>query len=137
MARLFARQEFRASWLIRVAVLLALVIWLGIGLIAAAAGGMPMYAFVSIAFFVAFFLVFVFYYWSMAYVVDEYGVTVRGATEFAHFPWEDIVHVKWSQIPLGGYYITTKRGGFVLSNFIRGRERLVELIIARAGLFPV
>lgn len=123
--------------MIRVAVLMALLAWLGIGCLAAAAGGMPLYAFLSIAFFVLFFLVFVFYYWSMAYVVDEYGVTIRGATDFSHFPWEDIVNVRWSEIPLGGYYITTKRGSFVLSSFIRGREKLVELIIARAGLFPL
>lgn len=137
VGRLRKPVEFRASWIIRVAVLLALIAWLAIGIAAALAGGMPLYAFASIGFFVAFFLTFVFYYWSMAYVVDEYGVTYRGATEFAHFPWEDIVQVRNSEVPLGGYYIATKRGGFVLSNFIRGREQLVETIIARAGLFPM
>jgi hypothetical protein len=63
-------------------------------------------------------------------------VTYRGATEFEHFSWEEILHVRWSDIPLGGYLISTKRGDFVLSMFVTGRERLVEMIIAKAGLFP-
>lgn len=129
-------EEFRASWLIRVAVLSALVLWLLAGALALVAGAASGQVMVSIAFFVLFFLVFVFYYWSMAYVVDEYGVTYRGATEFQHFPWEEIIHVRGSEIPLGGYYVATKRGGFVLSNFVRGREQLLETIVARAGLFP-
>ena len=136
MRGLLEHQEFRASWPIRGAVLSALLIWLGIGALAAAIGEMPMAAVASIAFFVVVFLVFVAYYWSMVYVVDEYGLTYRGATEFEHFSWEDIDHVRRSEIPLGGYYITTKSGSFVLSDFVRGKDRLVELIIARAGLFP-
>lgn len=116
--------------------LVALLAWIAIGGIALVTHTVPLAAVLSIAFFVLFFLVFVAYYWSMAYVVDEYGVTYRGATEFEHFSWEEIQHVRWSDIPLGGYLISTKRGDFVLSTFIKGRERLVEMIIAKAGLFP-
>ncbi len=128
--------EFRASLLIRASVLLALMLWVGVGVAAAVVEGVPAGAFVPIAFFVLFFSIFVFYYWSMAYVVDEYGVTYRGATDFEHFGWEEITQVRGSEIPMGGYYISTKTGGFVLSNVIKGREALVEMIIARAGLFP-
>ncbi len=130
------RVEFRASWLIRFAVLLALLVWVTIGLAAAIADALPNYVFASIAFFVLFFMIFVAYYWNMAYVVDEYGVTYRGATDFEHFPWEDIIHIRTSDIPLGGYYVTTRRGGFVLSGFIHGHEKLRELIVARAELLP-
>lgn len=129
-------KEFRASWLIRGPVLAALVAWLAVGCLAATIGNMPSYAFLSIAFFVLFFLVFVTYYFSMTYVVHEYGVTYRGATEFEHFDWEEIVHIHGTGIPLGGYYVMTKTGGFVLSSFIKGHETLVELIAARAGLMP-
>lgn len=131
------KQEFfRASWAIRLAVLVALMAWMLVAGALLLTADMPLYTFASTAFFVLFFLVFVAYYWSMTYVVDEYGVTYRGATDFEHFPWEEITQVEHSEIPLGGYYVSTKRGGFVLSNFVKGRERLVELIIARAGLFP-
>ena len=100
------------------------------------ADGVPIGAALSIAFFVLFFLIFVAYFWSMAYVVDEYGVTYRGATEFEHFSWEEILHVRSSMMPLEGYLISTKRGDFVLSTFVRGRERLVETIIDKANLVP-
>lgn len=136
MIRRGQQQEFRANWAIKLAVLVALLAWLAIGVIALINDAVPLAAVLSIAFFVLFFLVFVAYYWSMAYVVDEYGVTYRGATEFEHFSWEDIQNVRWSEIPLGGYLISTTRGDFVLSTFIKGRERLVEMIIAKAGLFP-
>jgi hypothetical protein len=130
-------KEFRASWFIRAPVLIALVIWVIVGAFAAFVDDMPTYAFASIAFFVAFFLVFVAYYFSMTFVVHEYGVTYRGATEFEHFDWEEIVHIRGTGVPLGGYYVTTKTGGFVLSAFLEGHEALVELIAARAGLMPV
>ena len=136
MSRKNQHQEFRVNWPIRLSVLAALLVWVAIGIIMFLADEVPLGATLSIAFFVLFFLVFVAYYWSMAYVVDEYGVTYRGATEFEHFSWEEIVNVRWSEIPLGGYLVSTKKGDFVLSTFIKGREKLVELIVARAGLFP-
>ena len=136
LARRIQQQEFRINWPIKLSVLVALLCWIAIGGIAFLTGDIPLAAALSIAFFVLFFLVFVAYYWSMAYVVDEYGVTYRGATEFEHFSWEDIVNVRWSEVPLGGYLVSTKKGDFVLSTFIKGREKLVELIVARAGLFP-
>lgn len=129
-------REFRASWLIRAPVLGALVVWLLVGGVAAFIEGMPSYAFASIAFFVAFFLVFVAYYFSMAFVVHEYGVTYRGATEFEHFDWDEIIQINGTGVPLGGYYVTTKSGGFVLSSFVEGHDALVQLIAARAGLMP-
>jgi hypothetical protein len=132
----FENHEFRASWLIRAAVLVALVIWLAVACAAAFVGNVPSHAVASIMFFIAFFVVFVSYYFSMAFVVHEYGVTYRGATEFEHFDWDEIVQVDSMQVPLGGYYVTTKRGGFVLSGFIAGHEALAQLIAARAGLLP-
>jgi hypothetical protein len=129
--------EFRASLGIRLTVLSALLLWVVVGLAGAIFDALPAQAFASIGFFVLFFSGFVAYYWSMAYVVDEYGVTYRGATEFIHFPWEEIENVRDSDLPLGGYYVTTKAGGFVLNKFVRGRDELRDLIIARAGLFPV
>ncbi len=129
-------QEFRAAWPIRIGVLGALVAWMAVGVAALLSGAGTAAALVSVCFFVAFFLLHVFYYWSMTYVVDEYGVTYRGATAFEHFAWEDIVQVRESELPLGGDFVATTRGGFVLSSFVDQRERLLELIVARAGLFP-
>ena len=54
-----------------------------------------------------------------------------------HFDWEDIVKVDGSNVPLGGYCVTTTQGVFVLSSFIKGHEALAELIAARAGLMPI
>ena len=129
-------KEFRASLLVRAAAICALLIWVLVGLYAASLEGIPHHIFASIAFFVAFFVVCVTYYSNMAYVVHEYGVTYRGATEFDHFDWEDIVQVDNPTHPLGGYYVITTHGVFVLNYFIRGHQALAELIIARAGLMP-
>lgn len=129
------RHEFRASWGIRWAVLAALVAWVAMGALGVVVG-LPPYALFPVVFFVAFFLGFVSYYWNMAYIVDEYGVTYRGANDFVHLAWEDIHEVKDSELPLGGYVVTTRDDGLVLSIFVRGRQRLRDLIIARAGLFP-
>ncbi len=136
MTRIRELKVFRASLGIRLAVLVALAMWLSVFFITAFIGGVPTHVFVSIAFFILFFLVFVAYYFSMTYVVDEYGVTYRGATEFEHFDWEETLRVDGSRVPLGGYYVTTTHGSFVLSRFLQGHEALAELIIARAGLMP-
>ena len=133
--RRIERKEFRASWLIRTAVLAALLLWLAVAAAAFFASDVPTYAVWSSLFFVVFFLVFVAYYFSMSFVVHEYGVTYRGATEFEHFDWEEIVQV--DGVLLGGYYVTTKHGGFVLSGFIKEHEKLAELIITKAGLMPL
>jgi len=111
------------------------MIWLSAGVLAACYS-LPLSTFVSIAFFIVFFVAFVAHYWRMVYVVDEYGVTV-GASEQNHFRWEDIEQVRPSDIPLAGYYVSTKRGGFMLSSFVTQRRRLLDTIIARAGLFPM
>ena len=97
---------------------------------------MPPQTLVSVGFFVVFFTGFVAYYWSMAYIVDEYGVTYRGATDFVHIPWDEINAVRNSELPLGGAYVSSGRGGLVLCQFVRGHAKLVDLIVARAGLFP-
>jgi Na+-driven multidrug efflux pump len=98
--------------------------------------GVPGHAFASILFFIAFFVVFVAYYFSMAYVVNEDGLVYRGATDFQHFEWEDILQVDSIDMPLGGYYVTTKQGSFVLSSFVAGHRKLVDMIVTRANLVP-
>jgi hypothetical protein len=128
-------QEFRASVAIRAAVLVALAIWLGV-LATAVAVDAPARAYGGIAFFLLFFLVFVAYYFSMSFTVHEYGLTYRGATEFMHVDWDEIVKVELSKLPLGGWYVTTKSGGFVLSSFLKDAAALAELVAARAGLMP-
>ena len=128
---------FRASWAVRAAVLASLVAWLSVGALAATLDGVPFHAFAAIGFFVGFFVLCVSYYFNLAYVAHEYGITYRGATEFDHFDWDEIEHIEPSMILLGGYTVTTKRGVFVLNRWITGYDDLVEMIIARAGLFPV
>ena len=63
--------------------LLALGAWVAIGAWGLALGGLPGSALLGVAFFVVFFLGFAAYYWRMAYLVDETGVTVRGPTDRA------------------------------------------------------
>lgn len=138
-----ARQPdvFRASWWIRGGVLGALGAWLTLGAWALLSQTLPARSLWGIAFFVLFFLVFAAYYWRMRYVVDERGVTVRGAPVRGsygrgHFPWESIESVRRSTVPLGGWEVTTAEGIFVLDVFVGRRSRLLDVIVARAGLFP-
>ncbi|MEL6188929.1 MAG: hypothetical protein AAFU79_30280 [Myxococcota bacterium] len=126
------RHEFRASWWIRGGVLAALTLWVGVGAWALLRGDLPLDALLGILFFVLFFVGFALYYWRMAYIVDDRGVTVRGHL----FPWETIESVKRSTLPLVGWEVTTARGVFVLDVFVSGRARLLDVIVARAGLWP-
>lgn len=130
------RHVFRASWWIRVGVLLALGLWTAVGAWAIAFAALPVESLLAIGFFVAFFVVFALYYWRMVYVVDETGVTVRSGTDRTHFPWESIESVRRSPLPLAGWEVSTARGSFVLDVFVGHRARLLDVIVARAGLFP-
>ena len=126
------RYEFRASWWIRGSVLFALILWLSLGVWATFWGALPTRSLAAIAFFIIFFVGFASYYWGMTYIVDERGLTVRGH----HFPWEVIESVQKSPLPLVGWEVTTAKGNFVLDTFVRRRALLLDVIIARAGLFP-
>lgn len=130
------RHEFRAAWPIRFAVLAALFVWVAAGVATVTAPEWTWGSLGGVLFFVMFFATFCAYYWSMRYVVDESGITYRSPTQRRFFRWEDILQVKTSEFPLGGYWVTTRRGGFVLSMFVGQRDRLHDLIVARAGLFP-
>lgn len=117
--------------------MLALIAWVAIGAAATALLELPTASWLSIAFFVVFFLGFVTYYWRMAYVVDERGVTYRGPTEEVRLLWEDIDEVRQPEVPLGGYTVVAGKGaGLVLSKWVGRREDLVDIIVARAGLWP-
>lgn len=130
------RHVFRAAWPIRIAVLAALIVWLVAGVATLTAPDWTWNSLLGVVFFVLFFAMFCAYYWSMRYVVDERGITYRSPTQRRFFRWEDILQVKTSEVPLGGYWVATRRGGFVLSMFVGHRDRLRELIVARAGLWP-
>lgn len=130
------RHEFRTSWWVRGAVLAALALWVAIGGWALVTGALPFRAFLGVVFFVVFFTAFALHFWRMAYVVDQNGVTVkRGRFGSGFFPWESIESVKRSDVPLGGWEVMTARGVFVLDAFIAKKARLVDVIVARAGLF--
>lgn len=116
--------------------MIALVGWLGLGVwVLVTDEHLPPNALWGIGFFITFFLVFAMYYWRMVYVVDETGVTVAGATDCTHFPWETIESVRRSDFPLGGWEVSTNQGVFVLDRFVGHHARLLDVIVARAGLF--
>ena len=138
MAKRAERIEFRANLSIRLSVLGALLFWVLVAALSVTATHPATHALAAVAFFIVFFVGFVAHFWNMRYVVSEYGVTYRGATEFRHVDWEDIVRVQDSELPLGGWHVTTKTGcGLNLNRFVSGHERLRDLIVARAGLFPM
>jgi len=130
-------REFRVSWALRAALLAALAIWLGLAVVAATLDEVPAHVFAGISFFVAFFVLCVRYYFRLSYVVDDAGLTYRGASALFHFGWDEIERVEESEILLGGSTVTTKHGQVVLNRFVHGYADLVEVIVARAGLFPV
>ncbi len=123
--------------MIRWTLLGALASWVGLGAYGLYLQALPAKAIVSVGFFVTFFIAFARYYWRMAYVVDTDGVTYRGATDAIHIAWDDIQELRNSDHPLGGYCVETKRGPLVLSHFVHEHKKLADLIVARAGLFPM
>ncbi len=130
------RHEFRAALWVRLAVIGALAFWASLGAWALAFDALPARATIGIAFFVLLFAGFALRYGRMAYVVDDSGVTVRGATGGEHFPWEGIERVRAPTLPLAGWEVRTDRGMFVLDAFVGGRAQLIDVIVARTGLFP-
>ncbi|MGF1509197.1 MAG: hypothetical protein ACFB9M_06800 [Myxococcota bacterium] len=127
--------EFRAGWTIRIAVLMALVVWTFVAIVGVLGGELPLSERATALVFAIFFFGCSTYYWCMTYVVDEYGLTYHGATAFQHVPWEDIIHLEHSNLPFGGWIVATRRGGLILSNFIHRQDTLRAVIVARAGLF--
>ncbi len=131
------RVVFRAALAVRLATALALIHWVVVlGMVLAGPDIWSVQTFASVGFFILFFGVLTTYYWSMRYEADDVGLTYRGPTQRTSYAWEDIQRVDRSAIPLGGYWVSTKRGGFVLSTFIGHGDRLRDLIVTRAGLFP-
>ncbi|MBX2814247.1 MAG: hypothetical protein KTR25_20735 [Myxococcales bacterium] len=126
------RHEFRASWWIRGSVLTALLAWTGLGVWVMLYERLPARVLATIAFFILFYVAFTLYYWRIHYVADDTGLTVHGD----HFPWESIESVERSSLPLVGWEVTTQKGRFVLDLFVRRRALLLDVIVARAGLFP-
>lgn len=111
--------------------LVALLLWTSLGIWALFTGTLPPKSLASIAFFIIFFVGFCRYYWRMQYIVDDTGLTIHGH----HVPWESIESVEPSSMPLVGWELNTLKGRFVLDIFIRRRALLLDVIIARAGLF--
>ena len=128
---------FRIKWPIRLACILALLSWVSIALVALTSRDLPFSIFAAIAFFVSFFVFCVSYYSKLHYVINEYGIILMSTGFVSQFDWSEIEKIEPSRIPSGGYIVTTERGGFVVNGFIDGQKALVDLIIARAGLFPL
>jgi len=135
--RLEMARIFRIRWPVRAACMAALVSWLGIAAVALTAEGLPFASFAAIVFFVSFFMFWVRYYFRLRYVINEYGIILMGPGIFSHIDWDEIERIDPSGIPSGGYLITTRHGGFLVNGFVERHQALMELIVTRAGLFPL
>jgi hypothetical protein len=88
-------------------------------------------------FFVVFFGLSLTYYVRAAIFVDEAGLTYRGIVRTERLTFDDIRKVDVLPGPVTVYAVRG-RGRFVhFTSFFRHHQRLVELLIERAGLAPI
>lgn len=127
---------FRIMWPIRAACLASITFW---GFLAYQSYGLPelqLSQLIIIVSFMAFFALTLSYYSNLSYVTDEHGIEFVTHNSSQKISWHDIEKIAPSIVPTGGHIITTKRGKYVINGFVKGHQRLVELVITRAGLFP-
>lgn len=122
-------------WL-RLPVALATSFWVGISVVAIAAGvAFPLQTWVSLSFFVALFVGVGLYYWTMHIVVDDYAVTYRGLLAFRTYAFEEILEIRITPVPgMTSYDVRTKWDGLCFTSLIAGHRDLVDLIVSRAHL---
>lgn len=96
----------------------------------------PARTFLSALFFVLFFALSLTYYVRTAIVVDRAGLTYRGIMRTQHLSFQDIRNVDVLPGPVTVYAIRGK-GRFVhFTSFFKHHQRLMSLLIERAGLSP-
>ena len=81
----------------------------------------PIY--VSLAFFVYFFVTSIFYYFHFRIVMDEEGVVILGASTVNCYAWDDVIGVEVANAYFPGYQVHTRGGGFGFSGLVFKEHR--------------
>jgi hypothetical protein len=129
-------EVFRPRWYFGVAMAACGGVWLFVLGYLSTFESVPPKTFASVIFFILFFAISVFYYVRTAIFVDADGVTYRGMVRTRRISFEDIKKIDVLPGPIVVYAIRA-RGGFVhFTNFFRHHQRLMKLVVDRAGLSP-
>lgn len=115
---------------------LAGALWVGVLVYLFQFQGVPTRTFLSTIFFILFFGVSVLYYLRTAIIVHGTGLTYRGIWRTIHFGFDDIRKVDVLPGPVTVYAIRVKGRLVHFTSFFKHHQRLVELLIDRAGLAP-
>jgi hypothetical protein len=130
-------QIFRPRRVFAAAMALAGLLWSAVLVYLLQFRGVPVKTFLSALFFVVFFGLSLTYYARTVIVVDGAGLTYRGIMRTERFSFDDIRKVDVLPGPVTVYAIRGK-GRFVhFTSFFKHHQRLVALLIERAGLAPM
>jgi hypothetical protein len=128
---------FRPRKILAAAMAIAGLLWSAVLIYLLQFRGVPAKTFLSALFFVVFFGLSLTYYVRAAIFVDEAGLTYRGIVRTERLTFDDIRKVDVLPGPVTVYAVRG-RGRFVhFTSFFRHHQRLVELLIERAGLAPI
>lgn len=131
------REIFRPRKVLAAAMGAAGLLWSAVFVYLLQFRGVPAKTFLSAAFFIVFFGLSLTYYVRTAIVVDSVGLTYRGIVRTEFFTFDDIRKVDVLPGPVTVYAIRGK-GRFVhFTSFFKHHQRLVALLIERAGLAPM
>jgi hypothetical protein len=129
-----APEVFRPRRLFSIVSALSVVLWLFILSQLLHTRDVPVRLVFFAAVFIAFFAVSLAYYARAAIFVDARGVTYRGIVRTARMTFDEIRKLDVLPGVVTVYAIRTARAGMHFTSFFRQHRRLVELVIARAGL---
>ena len=130
-------QVFRPRRVFAAAMAMAGLIWCAVLVYLFRFQGVPAKTFLSALFFVVFFGISLAYYVRTAIYVDSGGVTYRGILRTLRFSFADIRKLDVLPGPVTVYAIRGK-GRFVhFTSFFKEHQRLVTLLVERAGLAPI
>ena len=128
---------FRPRKVFAAAMALAGLLWSAVLVYLLQFRGVPVKTFLSALFFVVFFGLSLTYYARTVIVIDGAGLTYRGIMRTERFSFDDIRKVDVLPGPVTVYAIRGK-GRFVhFTSFFKHHQRLVALLIERAGLAPI
>ncbi len=97
----------------------------------------PAKTFLSTVFFVLFFVVSLLYYVRTAIFVDSGGLTYRGMVRTLRFSFTDIRKLDVLPGPVTVYAVRGKGRLIHFTSFFKHHQRLMELLVERAGLAPL
>lgn len=131
-----SRQVFRPHILLAASMGCCVAVWLAVLCYLLTFDGVPAATFASATFFVAFFAIALAYYARAAVFVEGDAVRWRGLWRTHRFTFDEVRNIDVLVGPIVVYSVLTPSRRLHFTSFFRHHRRLLDLLVARAGLSP-